>query len=253
MVARFFAPALVSNAQVVDLPEDEADHLRRVLRLGRGDVIGVFDGCGREYLARVETADRRRVSIRTVEQLPAVPEPTVRLTLAASVLKGDKMDHVVRDATMLGVAVVQPIVTAHTEVPIARVAKSTRLERWHRIAISSAKQCGRAVVPEIRMPLAMGEWLEAISGERLPRRQRALLMFVEPGSRAGKSAEGLVGAAAPDSATIAIGPEGGWSPEEIDASAAAGFDLLTLGHRILRADVAAAAIVSVLQFVWKDL
>jgi 16S rRNA (uracil1498-N3)-methyltransferase len=264
MLPRFFVPAVSSSDHLIDLPAGEADHLRRVLRLRRGDLVGVFDGRGHEFLAAVETADRDRVTVRTIEPRAPLPEPTVRMTLASALLKGDKLDHVVRDATMLGVAALQPLVTARTEVPLARAARSHRLDRWQRIAIASAKQCGRAVVPQIQVPAPFDAWLDAAARETPPEGGRRDLMFVEPGSggsvgpgfsRAdvGRTVAELGRDPAPAAATILIGPEGGWSPEECTAATGAGFTLLTLGPRILRADAAAAAILSVLQFVWKDM
>src|SRR5436190_15262674 len=101
---RFFAPALDPGDETVLLPRDEAEHLTRVLRLGVGDTVAVFDGRGREFLARIASADRRDVRVQLLSRLEPPAEPTVPLTLAQAVLKGEKMDDVVRDAVMLGVA-----------------------------------------------------------------------------------------------------------------------------------------------------
>ena len=108
---------------VVDLPEDEAQHLSRVLRLKAGEAIAVFDGQGREALARVASVTSRRVSVRVVEPRAAAPEPRVAVTLAQALLKSDKMDRVIRDAVMLGVAAVQPFVSRRTDVPMKAVQR----------------------------------------------------------------------------------------------------------------------------------
>src|SRR5690348_8013864 len=108
---RFFAPALDPGDDSVDLPRDEAEHLTRVLRLGIGDTVAVFDGRGREFLARVAAVARRDVRVQLLSRVEPAAEPQVPLTLAQAVLKGEKMDEIVRDAVMLGVAAVQPIVT----------------------------------------------------------------------------------------------------------------------------------------------
>src|SRR5262245_30999358 len=98
---RFFAPALDPGDETVALPRDEAEHLLRVLRLGVGDAVTVFDGRGHEFLAKVASATRRDVTVQLVSRLEPATEPTVALTLAQAVLKGEKMDDVVRDAVML--------------------------------------------------------------------------------------------------------------------------------------------------------
>ncbi len=152
---RFYVPDLPHEGALVALSDEEARHLTQVLRLALGDDVRVFDGHGREHLARVEVAARQRAEVRVGPQAAAAPELPLRLTLAASLLKGDKFDDVVRDAAMLGVHVVCPLVTARTEVPAARAGKVSRVERWKRVALNSAKQCGRAVVPEVDEPQAL--------------------------------------------------------------------------------------------------
>src|SRR5215470_6415014 len=113
---RFFAPTLDVGDETVALPRDEAEHLVRVLRLGVGDTVAVFDGRGHEWTARVTSVVRRDVRVQLIARIEPAAEPAVHLTLAQAVLKGDKMDDIVRDAVMLGVAAVQPLVTARTEV-----------------------------------------------------------------------------------------------------------------------------------------
>src|SRR6185437_15194306 len=151
---RFFAPGLDPGDEAVDLPREEAEHLTRVLRLGAGDTVTVFDGRGRECLARVVSAARTRARVQILSRIEPAAEPAVALTLVQAVLKGDKMDDVVRDAVMLGVAAVQPIVTTRSEVTVAALLRNARVERWRRVALASVKQSRRAVVPEIRTPLA---------------------------------------------------------------------------------------------------
>src|SRR5205085_11050160 len=152
---RFFAPSLDPGDETVVLPREEAEHLSRVLRLGVGDTVSAFDGRGHEYLARVAAVRRGatgEVRLQILSRMDTPPEPSVALTLVQSVLKGDKMDDVVRDAVMLGVAAVQPMVTSRAEATVAALMRG-RVDRWRRVAISSVKQCNRAVVPEIRVPL----------------------------------------------------------------------------------------------------
>jgi 16S rRNA (uracil1498-N3)-methyltransferase len=244
-VHRFFAPSLDPGDEHATLPRDEAEHLTRVLRLGVGDSVAVFDGRGHEFLARVDAADRRDVRVQILSRLEPARESPVALTLVQAVLKGDKMDDVVRDAAMLGVAAVQPIVTARSEVTVAALIRGARVDRWRRVALASVKQSKRAVLPEVHLPLT----LESYLGDPAPEWR---LMLVEPGAADAESMAVLRGSTRPRDAAVLVGPEGGWTPEECAAARAKGARLLTLGHRTLRADAAPIAAISVLQFLWED-
>lgn len=244
-VHRFFAPALDPGDETVTLPREEAEHLTRVLRLGVGDSVSVFDGRGREFLARVVAAARRDVRVQVVSRLEPVAEPAVALTLAQAVLKGDTMDEVVRDAVMLGVAAIQPLVTKRAETTVAALVRGARPDRWRRVALASVKQSRRAILPEIRSPLMLEDYLE----EPAP---GLSLMLVEPG--AGADAETfapLRKEPTPPDAALLVGPEGGWMTAEWTAARARGVRLVTLGHRTLRADAVPVAAISVLQFLWE--
>ncbi len=242
MHARFYVPGLALD-RATALPAEEAEHLVRVLRLGVGARIVAFDGRGGEYLARVESATRREVIVRATSEHRAAPEPAVRLTVAIAATRGDRMDSAVRDASMLGARTVQPVVSAHAETSVAALARAHRVDRWHRVAVSSVKQCGRAVVPDILPPIVFAEYVSREVAEMR-------LMFVEPS--AGRPTT-LAGISTPASAALLIGPEGGWTTEEIDKARASGFHAVTLGRRTLRADAMPIAAIAVLQFLWGDL
>ena len=244
---RFFAPSLDPGDETVLLPRDEGEHLTRVLRLGVGDMVAVFDGRGREWIAKISSVLRRDVRVQLVSRTDAAAEPAVALTLAQSVLKADKMDEVVRDAVMLGVAAIQPIVTKRTELTVAALLRGSRIDRWRRVALASVKQSRRAVLPDVRMPLTLETFLD-----EPPAALR--LMLVEPGGDGGAhSLSAIRNDPPPSDALLLIGPEGGWAPEERAAAASRGVHLVTLGHRTLRADAVPVAAISVLQFLWGDL
>ncbi|HMB78802.1 MAG TPA: 16S rRNA (uracil(1498)-N(3))-methyltransferase [Vicinamibacterales bacterium] len=241
---RFFAPSLDSGDETVTLPREEAEHLTRVLRLGVGDSVSVFDGRGHEFSARVASALRREVRVQIVSRLEPAAESAVALTLAQAVLKGDKMDEVIRDAVMLGVSAIQPIVTLRSETTIAALIKGARLERWRRVALASVKQSRRAVLPEIRLPLMLDTALAEPAGA-------LRVMLVEPAASAEvEPIAVLQQAPAPADATLFVGPEGGWAAEEWSAAAAHGVRLMSLGPRTLRADAVPIAAISILQFIW---
>jgi 16S rRNA (uracil1498-N3)-methyltransferase len=241
---RFYAPALDPGDETVVLLRDEAEHLTRVLRLGVGDTVAVFDGRGHEFVARVASALRRNVRVQIVSRLEPAAESGVALTLAQAVLKGDKMDDVIRDAVMLGASAVQPIVTRRSETTVAALMKGARLDRWRRVALASVKQSRRAVLPDIRMPLTLDTALdEPALGLQLMLVEPSASVTVEPMSV-------LRQAPVPADAILYVGPEGGWAAEEYAAAAARGVRLISLGPRTLRADAVPIAAISVLQFLW---
>jgi 16S rRNA (uracil1498-N3)-methyltransferase len=242
--SRFYAPAS-ARGRTVALPADEGQHLTRVLRLKIGAPIVVFDGRGHEYDAIVEKAGKAEVLV-SVGAARAVRErePRVPITLAQAILKGDKMDDVVRDAVMMGVAAIQPIVTERSEVTLAALERGRRRERWQRVAVSSAKQCGRAVVPEVIEPVAFEELVE-------PGSIGSAFTFVEPAASRNVVPLASLDTTPPGEAAIFIGPEGGWTPDEIERAATV-THLVTLGRITFRADVMAVVALSALFTLWKE-
>lgn len=247
MHARFHVAGLTAGDGLVDLPPEEAAHLSRVLRLRAGAEVRVFDGRGHEYLGRVHLVQGSRVVIELGAPVDAAPEPSVPLTLVQAVPKGDAMDQIVRDAVMMGIAAIVPLVSERAEVTVKRVQASGRVARWQRIAVASAKQCGRAVVPDVREPCALADCLRDYPADR-----RYLL--TEPGLTAAFTGVGsLRSTPAPRSALLIVGPEGGWTEAEATLADQAGCVALTLGGRTLRANAAALVGITVLQCIWGDL
>ena len=224
------------GAGAIALPGDEARHLSRVLRLGTGARVRVFDGAGHEWDARVVHAARDEARVALDEAVAPAAEPPVRVTLAVALLKGAQMDDVVRDATMLGVVAVAPVESAHVAVAAAGRRSAAATARWRRVAVAAAKQCGRAVVPAIAPVTPLAEALASASA-----RGDALVVCVEPragwpAAPAGASAPAALDAPRPAAATVLVGPEGGWTADELDAARRLGARRLDLGPRTLRAE-----------------
>ena len=254
MRPRFYAPGLDPSAERVDLPDEEAEHLVRVLRLGVGAVVDVFDGRGELWRAEVVSAGKKSAAIRPIERGIPAREIGVRVTLVMSVLKADKMDDVVRDAVMMGVSAVQPVVSERAEIRMATLVKSERVARWQRIAVSSAKQCGRAVVPTVAEALTFDDYLANVGhpfmGCQGPECSR--LMCVEPSVdalaiRPVHDVEKLL------SAHVIVGPEGGWTVPEVAAAQSSGVILMSLGGRTLRADAVPIVALAALLTAWSEL
>jgi 16S rRNA (uracil1498-N3)-methyltransferase len=226
--------------RVVPLPDDEAHHLLRVLRRRAGDDVIVFDGRGREWSARVATAGRKDAALRIGDERVAAVEPPVAVSLAIGVLKGDQMDTVVRDATALGVRRILPIVSAHVTVPERAWRSDSARARWTRVAIAAARQCRRAVVPDVDPVVSFDSCLDR-------RADVTLYMAIEPersvAPRGGDDPR-------PASAMVLVGPEGGWSEREVERARDAGARTIDLGPRTLRAELVPAVALSALWTRW---
>lgn len=244
MLPRFYAPDLDRALATVTLPFDEARHLTRVLRLGAGDEVAVFDGRGLEFRAVVEAAAKGTASLRLVEALPVPAAPAVRIVVVQGILKGHSMDEAIRDATMMGADAIVPVMTAHADVKATMVMRPETLDRWRRVALTSSKQCRRATLPDVYAPQALSVWLADAAVE-------TQLIFVEPSaSHPARSLMSIATVELPRRVAVLLGPEGGWSPEEIGAAVESGCIPVRLGPLTLRAESMAIAALAALLAVW---
>jgi len=245
---RFYAPpsAFDANRKSVTLANDEARHLREVLRLKSGDEVYVFDGEGREFHCLIEESRRDTAHLKVISEIdPARPESSLNIVLAVALLKGEKFDLVVQKATELGVNEIVPVITKLADVRLRDAADTAkRVTRWQRIAMEAAKQCGRSVVPTIVTPISFASFVRQDVPET-----RVRLMFSERDGRA--LAEAMP--ASFTAVTAVIGSEGGWIDDELDLAREAGWQLVTLGGRTLRAETAAIAVATLLQHIAGDL
>ena len=207
------------------LPPREARHLLEVLRARVGDQFTVFDG-SREALAEVVEIGPGFLRYRILEERVPEREVGVEVALYPALLKGDKMAEVVRMATELGATRIQPLIALHS---VAKEMGEAKLERLKRVAVEAAKQSGRLKAPEILPPIPL---------KALPQVEQGLL--AHPG------AEALVREVLDPGRplALAVGPEGGFSPEEVELLLEKGFTPVSLGRRILRAETAALALLA---------
>lgn len=214
----------------------EARHLRAVLRLAVGDRVRLFDGTGRIHEAVITRLGKGEVEARIVASETVARLP-VQIHLGQALLKGKKMDLLVQKANELGIEVLVPFVSARCDV---RNRNREREERWHRIVLESCKQCGRPVPMACRPETDFAGVLAADGDFDLK-----LIFWEEERQR---SLGSLFERPAPVRAVLAlVGPEGGFSSEEIKRATAAGFIPVSLGRRILRAETASLAAMAILQ------
>lgn len=227
------------EGESVELDAKEARHAR-VRRVERGERVVVFDGAGWSALAVIESANQRRVTARVLENLPALQgESPLDLTLALALLKSDRFEWTIERVVELGVKSIVPFASAHS---LGRPS-AARLERWREIAKSAVKQCGRSVVPRVAKPATFDE-VVGVAGPRILFSERPPRGHLEDArARIGQTQR----------LTILIGPEGGFSPEEVEKGRATGSIIVGLGPRILRADTAAVSATALCQYLWGDL
>ncbi|MCA1631937.1 MAG: 16S rRNA (uracil(1498)-N(3))-methyltransferase [Acidobacteria bacterium] len=255
---RFYSPpeSFSDDRARVSLSREEAQHLTGVLRLGAGDEVRVFDGEGREFLCVVTDGSGRGATLEVraaVEPLRA--ESPLELTLCVALLKGEKFDLVVQKATELGVARVVPVETARADVKLPRGERGDgarkRVGRWRRIAVEAAKQSGRARVPEVAEPSSLTDLLttDFAGGTGAGGRR---LIFAE---RGGRGLIETVGAwvGRPERVAALVGPEGGWEDTEVEQAYGAGWEVVTLGGRVMRAETAGIVVAALLQHLCGDL
>jgi 16S rRNA (uracil1498-N3)-methyltransferase len=233
-----FPEALVDEGLII-LDSRESHHLARVLRAKVGETAEALDGLGRRYLGSIVSADSKAMQIQ-VDSEEFVPVEMPRVTLLQSMPKGKTMDLILRMATEIGAAAVQPVFTDQGEVQIKGDRLLGKLEKWRLTMIESCKQCGVPYLPELHAPVSIVDWLRAHAPSEGCLRVVASL---EEESR--PLAETLCSEGALNEVVVAVGPEGDFTAGEYAAMGAAGFKHVRLGANVLRAETAAAYILSV--------
>lgn len=245
MAPRFLVPDLDTSGDTLGLSPEEAHHAIRVLRLTAGTAVELFNGSGRECAATIDSISREAVTCRRGPVTASTREPAVRVTLVQSALAGGALDDVVRDATMLGARRVEFVCPERAQISPLTLERRNLVARWTRVAIASAKQCGRAVVPSLHVWRRLED---ALTAERAGER----VLLVEPSVTATAPWSPRGNVTARREAHVLVGPEGGWTPVELALAASAGWRPWRLGPRTLRADAAGCAALAVLLHEWED-
>jgi len=244
-MTRFYVPQPKIKDGMLRIEGDEVRHIRRVLRLKAGDEILVFDGSAKEYEGKIVEEGSSSVVVRIQNISSSKRESTLEITLAQSLLKGEKMDYLIQKATELGVKEIIPFFSSRS-VPL--LEKSKRLERcyrWERIAVEASKQCGRGLIPKIGLLQDYSEMLQNIPPDFL-----RFILWEKGGAKLKEVLEGLKEKI---KIFFIVGPEGGLSQEEVELAKERGFIPITLGKRILRSETASLSLLGILQYEWGDM
>lgn len=226
----------------VALSETATGHLVRVLRLGIGDPVVLFNGDGHDFAARLVSLGKRGAEAEVLDARPVANESPLRITLVQGIARGEKMDWVLQKATELGVAAITPARTERTEVKLDAERAAKRLAHWHGILVAACEQSGRARLPRLSEPAALADCLSAETA--------AVKLVLDPAATLGLHDLSLPAAA---EVALLVGPEGGLSERDLATARAAGFQGLRLGPRILRTETAGLAAITALQAIYGDL
>jgi len=234
---RFYLPPEQWASDELRLTGDEAHHCSRVFRHKAGDVVEIFDGCGRSRRVVIADATSKEVRLEIEAELPIQPSPYF-VTLGQAILKGKTMDLIVQKAVELGVRKIVPFVSEHSLVrPYDGKDFSAK---WRRVALEACKQCGQNWLPEVSAPQSISYWKEEDESEL------NLVAALTPEARTLRDV--LKGEGSPRSASLLIGPEGDFTEHELAELQEAGYHPITLGPLILRAETAAISALSILSY-----
>lgn len=225
----------------IALPEPAAHHALRVLRLAAGDAVTLFTGAGGEFAATLVRSGKRDARVLLDAFSPVERESALAVTLVQGVAANDAMDFVVRRAVELGAAAVQPVVAARSARFPADERGGKRLAHWRQIATAACEQCGRNRVPPVHDVMTLDAWLAA----RAPALPGIVL---DPAS-----GNGIAAVPRPASSVDAlVGPEGGFTAEELARATRAGLTPVRMGPRILRTETASLAALAAIHTLWGD-
>ncbi len=238
---RFYLPPQACLSDSAALTGDQAHHAADVLRLKPGDSVIVLDGAGGELLCRVDAVTRKKVALQ-VQRRASDPPPSCRVTLAQAIPKGKLLEAIIQKATELGVWRVVPLLSERVATRLDGEAAGHKAEKWQQTAVEAIKQCGQRWLPRVEPPLTLPAWLArgekfdlTLVGSLQDDRRPLRAWFPDAARR-------------PETVCVWIGPEGDFSPAEMDAIKAAGARPLTLGPLILRCETAAVCALSILNY-----
>lgn len=239
-IPRIYSPqALTENTQI-ELDDNAAHHVGKVLRMQTGRELILFNGEGPYHFnAVIEQADKKRVSVSINEKIETSNESPLYIHVAQALSKGDKMELVIQKAVELGVNEITPIWTEHCDVKLNAERMEKKLKQWQGIIISACEQCGRNIVPTLNPVVKFNDWVANIEADEK--------WVLDPRGNSEQTTPDAI-----TSAVIAIGPEGGLSQDEIQLACDNGFKAKLIGPRVLRTETAALTAVTLLQSQWGD-
>ncbi len=236
---RIYAPVPLAAQYTVELPENAAHHVGRVLRMKPDESLILFNVEGGCWQATITEITKKGVWVCPQTFMPDDRESPLSLSLGQTLSRGERMDYAIQKAVECGVTDITPLVSERCEVKLAGERADKRIRSWQQMIISACEQCGRNRIPVIHPPMPLSEWLASRNTD---------LNFVLHH----RTTQALEGYDKPASVSVLIGPEGGLTPEEIAQAEQHNFKALALGPRVLRTETAPVAALSLMQYLWGD-
>ena len=246
-MARFFISEVSSEGKTAVITGPDVKHIGKVLRLGPGSQVGLVDGEGREFAAKIREITNKEVICDITAENEAAVESPVDVTLYQGLPKGDKMDLIIQKSTEIGVIRIVPVICERTIVKLDKKKTAGRLTRWQRVAEEAAKQSRRTVVPEVSAPLMFPAAMKEISTDVLG------IMPWEEERAVGIKSVLKKYRVFPARAAVFIGPEGGFTKEEVKTAQTAGILPVSMGPRIMRTETAGIVAVTAILYEIGDL
>ncbi|MDW7674807.1 MAG: 16S rRNA (uracil(1498)-N(3))-methyltransferase [Bacillota bacterium] len=245
----FVEPQHIKDGKVYITGQD-AKHLSKVLRIDAGDSVKVFDGSGMEYLVKLLSVKPSEATGQIIEQKSSITEPPIRVNLVQGLPKQGKMELIIQKTTELGITGIFPVETERSVVRIDKNKAEDKRDRWQKIAVEAVKQCGRGRIPTVYTPTTLKAFLDKLD----PNNNNLLIMpWEEEASQGLKAVLTEYEQVRFSDIFILIGPEGGFSQQEINEVHQLGGKIVTLGPRILRTETAGLAILSAIMYHLGDL
>ena len=250
-LTRCFVPEALAGQSQLLLPEGPSAHIARVLRLRVGAALTLFDGRGGEFEASILAVEKRGVRVQLGTHHAIEREAPVAVKLLQCVIRAERMDFIVQKATELGVAAIVPVQSRHGVVRLDDSAAERRQRHWQAVAIGACEQCGRNRIPELPAPVSF-ETACAAAGAAVGAGASARVLLDPAAS--GSLAQALESPALKPLTTVSvlIGPEGGFGEDEMALARDHGFQICSLGPRVLRAETAPIAALAVIQALLGD-
>lgn len=239
-IPRVFTDQPLFTGGSVELAGDPAHYISRVLRMGEGREIELFNGQGGAYRGTVDKLSKKSVTVALTGFMDEDRESPLAIELAIGLSRGERWDTVLQKATELGVSRIIPLTTERTEVKLKGDRLEKKWQHWRQITLSACEQCQRNRTPELMPLTSLQDYLPRAEGEH-----KYVLHH--------RDSQSLATGRRPVSVALLIGPEGGLSEGEIKNARDQGFSALTLGPRVLRTETAPLTAISILQYLWGDL
>ena len=244
-VNRVYYPQPMESGQRIELDADTTHHLINVLRMQPAQTLVLFDGSGTEYNAVIESASKKSACVLIEASRNRDTQSSLYTTLAIALSRNDRVDTAIQKCTELGVDTIALVQCDRSQSKLSADRIPKKMRHWQQIAVSASEQSGRTVLPEIIAPKSLEDFL---ASQESTQKDKTLKLLLAP-----EGAEARLPASGVEATCVLTGPEGGFSNQEIELAVQAGFVGVNFGPRILRAETAPIAALSVLQSKYGDL